>query len=517
MLSLGTLFRRLLVLVRHRRFERDLDEELAFHLAMREQEGEQNGAEAPQAPLVARRRFGSVALTKDRVRDVCTFAWVESVLQDVRFAVRTMRKRPGLALVMIATLALGMGATAAMFSVADRVLLRPLPFGDPRALVAIWERPALDAQWTRQTIPVRLFLEWRRHAQHFQAVVGFTGRDYTMLGPQGPERVHGDAVSADFFVTLGMRPALGSTLLPDDDAGAPVVVLSHRFWDDRFGGSEVALGQSLILDGVAHAIVGVLPAKTAPPFRERPPELWTVLRTNEADVQRAGRVAVVGRLRSGATRLAAEAELERLQEEWQRQQPGGQRTEGVMVRDLQDDQANVAGLLLGRALERSREIALRTALGASQGRVLRQLMVEHVVLWGLAGAAGLVVAKSGIRWLVAALPLGELPTEHIAIDGRAVVFTGALTLVTVLAFGFMAAARGARLDLAEALARRRGAWRVIELAHATVAERPGHGGSGTLRASAGRGGAPARELRPTQHAAIGFSAGWAPLVPDPRA
>lgn len=441
-------------------------------------EGMRNGATRERAEVAARDRMGNLALAQDQTRDADTLRWLDDFIRDVRLATRQLRRAPGFATVVAVTLALAIGASIAVFSVADLLFFRPLPFRNPAALFALWERPPRTAQWNRQTIPYALYLEWRQNLRSFDDIAGFAGRDFTLVADGRPQLVRGNLVTANFFALLGVRAAVGRTIVPTDLSAGPVVVLSDALWKERFGGNPAAIGQAIVLDGLAHTVVGVLPPDPELPILEQVPVLWTLLAPDDSEFsQRAGRIAVVARLRDGADFASAEAELLAIQRHFQTQQTASERADGVIVRPLQQDRseairptllvvagaitalvliacANVAGLWLGRLLHRTRELAVRVSLGASRGRLIRQLVTEITLLWSLGGILGVGLGAFAVRWLAFRRPFGpeEFPVRaDLMIDGRAVAFAGALTLATAMLFGVLSALQGSRLNLSEAL------------------------------------------------------------------
>jgi predicted permease len=402
---------------------------------------------------------------------------MSDLIQDLRYAARMLARRPGLSAITILVLTLGIGGSVSSFSVVDAALYRPLRFDRPDGLFTVWERPPRGAPWTRQTVSFALFREWERQTQSFEQLAGYTGRSFVLRGRQGPEQVRGDVVTPELFDVLGVRAAFGRTLESADRNGPPVVVLSHRLWQQAFGGRSDIVGQSMTLDGVAHVVVGVLRAEAELPTLGGEPALWSVLTSTDAAAQSGSVVAAIGRLKPGVQPSAAEEELKAIQQRVPRADARGGKSEGVLVRSLQDERAqllrptlnvgfgaalclllvacvNVAGLLLGRGQERQREMAVRAALGASRLRLIRQLVSEQIVLWAPSGVAGILVGAVGLRWFVSVNPFrpDELGLIHgLSIDARAIVFTVVITWLTALIFGVWPALSTSRVNFSSAL------------------------------------------------------------------
>jgi putative ABC transport system permease protein len=441
-------------------------------------EGIRNGAARERAERDAQDRMGNLALAQDQTRDADTLRWLDDLIRDVRLATRQLRRTRGFAVVAILMLTLGIGASLAVFSVADILLLRPLPFRDAANLFALWERPPRTARWKRQTVPYALYLEWKRNLNTFEEISGFAGRDVTLVADGRPQLVRGDIVSANFFSLLGANAAAGRTILPTDADGTSIVVLSDALWREQFSSSPAIVGQTVVLNGIAHTVVGVMSPESQLPVLDQPPVLWTLLKPDDPELsQQAGRLAVVGRLRKGSNVSLVESELVAIQSTFQTQQAAGQRADGVIVQALQQDRAealrptlllvagaiaaflliacaNVGGLWLGRLLQRTREMAVRASLGASRGRLIRQLTAEITLLWSLGGILGVVLGALAVKWLDIRRPFGpeEFPAQaHLAIDSRGILFALVVTLVTALLFGVLSAFQGSRLNLSDAL------------------------------------------------------------------
>lgn len=333
-------------LFRRRQREEELDEEVQAHLRMATQEHIEQGETAEQAHTSAAREFGNVALVKEVTRDTWGFRWLETLLQDVRFGARQLRKNPGFTAAAILTLALGIGANTAIFSVVQGVMLAPLPFSQPDRLVAIWEsHPHAPHVW----ISYPNFRDWQRSARSFQQMVAFAWQGSDVTSPGTPAHVNGMFMSAGFFSTLGVTLAFGREFSPQEDqpGGAPVVIISDHLWKNRFASSPDALGKLLTLDGIGRTVVGILP----PGFRlEDDADVYTPL--GQGDPLYINNRAIhpgilaIARLRPGVSIAQAQAEMGAIQNSLDQLYPDADRDLGTDVIPLKQQIVGDAGRTL---------------------------------------------------------------------------------------------------------------------------------------------------------------------------
>src|SRR5580704_3260794 len=442
---------------RQRQMEAQLEKELSFHLEQHTAQLVAQGQAPDEARRQARLALGGPEQVKEKCRDARGTRWLEYLLQDSRYALRTFRQRPGFAIVALLVLALGIGATTVMFTVINSVLLRPLAYPEPERLVTL-----------------------RGHTQQFGEFWGFSNPDFedakresrtlslaawsygggTISEPGEPEYVFGREVSAELFSTLGVSPVQGRSFRPDEDrpGAVPVVIISYGLWQRDFGGEPSAIGKSLVLEGKSYAVIGVAPAR----FQlDGVPDIFTPLeQTTDPRMQnrRAHFLHVIARLQPGATLAEGQAELalmaRHLAEEYPTSNAGLSMLAYPLQKELVGDVGsslwlllcavglvlliacvNIASLLLARAVSREREMAMRVALGARRGRLARQCLTESAMLGIGGGALGIVLAGLTLHPFVAFWP-GRLPrSEEVHLDWRVLVFSIGASVLSGLLFG----------------------------------------------------------------------------------
>jgi len=457
--------------------DEELDEEIRMHLEMTAREREERGESADDARTAARREFGNVGLVKETTREMWGWTRLEQLWQDVRFGLRMMRRNPGFATVAVITLALGIGATTAIFSVVNAVVLQPLPFPQEGRLVSV-EYFDTIRQVPQGAISYPDFFDWRRQNHLFMNLTAFHDAHYTLTGVEQPAHLNGAVVTSDFFSTLEVAPRLGRGFLPgEEQRGTHVVVLSDTLWRSVFAADPYIVGRDITLDNKSYTVVGVAPRSFDFPIATPPVQLWTTCADDYEMLDQRGAdfLSVVARLKPQVTIAQAQADIGRIAANLAKQYPQSNlHTAGAFVEpELQRlvgnvapalfvllgavacvllmACANVANLLLARSTTRRKEMALRSALGAGRARVIRQLLTESISLASLGAGAGALLADWGIRGLVQLIP-GNIPRmSQIQMDSRVFVFTLLTAVLAGIVFGLAPALQCYHSNFADSL------------------------------------------------------------------
>jgi len=400
---------------------------------------------------------------------------MESLLKDIRYGVRTLLKHPGFTCIAVLTLALGIGANTAIFSVVNAVLLRTLPFREPDRLVMVWEDAAF-AGFPRNTPAPANYADWKAQNQVFEDMATFDQRSFNLTGDGEPEKIEAYGVTANFFGLLGVAPVLGRVILPEEDKPEvnKVAMISYSLWQQRYGGERSVVGRELLLNGERYTVVGVMPAGFQ--FMESRIGLWVPIAfTSETLAQRGSHfLTVIARIRPGVTLAQANADIQTIQQRIAHDHPDQAGRLGAFVMPLRDQLAgdvrrpllvllvavgfvlliacaNIANLLLSRAASRKREIAVRAALGASRVRIVRQLLVESLLLATAGAVCGLLIASVSFAFLQRLIPDGLALSTKLNLDLQVLGFTFLLALSTAVVFGLVPAFQASKIDLNGAL------------------------------------------------------------------
>src|SRR6266404_5139681 len=456
----------------------DLSEEIQEHLEEKIEELVAGGMSRKEATYVARREFGNVRLTEEDSRAVWRWAMIEDFFMDIRFGARMLRKNPGFAAVAIVTLALGIAANTTIFSAVNGWMLRPPRIKDHAGVVVILAtNPTKGWGWDDNPVSVPDFVVWREQSRSFEDIVASQGSDFALTGEGEPERLDGTRVSASYFNLLGVSAALGRTFLPSEDRPGPdqVVILSDGLWQRRFAANPKVVGEAVRLNGDSYKVIGVMPKSYRLGYFG--PQLWTPLVFPPQSVLPAARedrsLAVMARLKSGVSVETAKAEMAALAQRSEQTYPGTSKGWGATAMPIQKYMAeefkvasrllmgavvfvlliacaNIASLQLTRAAARQREFAVRVALGAGRFRLVRQLLVESLLVALAGGGLGLLLASWGVDLFRSALNWSNYVRSmalEVTIDNTVLAFTLGASVCAAILFGLAPALHGTALDL----------------------------------------------------------------------
>jgi predicted permease len=454
---------------RREKWEQEITEELRDHIERQVAANIATGMPPVEAHRQAVLQLGAVEGVKEGCREHRRGIWLETLAADIRDGLRMMLRSPGFTIVAVLTLALGIGANTAIFSVVEGVVLAPLPYTQPDRLVMVWEN---NPRYPRVWVSYSNFQDWQRSARSFEQMAAFMELGTDLTAPGSPEHLNHKEITSGFFRTLGTKLALGREFSPEEDrhGGTPAAILSDRLWRNRFDGKPNALGKSLTLDGVDYTIVGIAP----PGFRLlADADVYTPLgRGDQVILDDRGShdgIFCLARLGPGVALAQGQAEMNAIQSSLDHLYPDANRDLGIYVEPLKqvivgDTRstlllllgavalvlliacANFANLLLVRSTARNREFAIRMALGASGARIVCQLVTESVLLSLAGGILGLALAQWGVKPALAALPLGLPRSENIAVNGRVLFFAFAVSIAVGILFGLAPALKSSTAD-----------------------------------------------------------------------
>ena len=459
-------------IVRPRRADEDLHDELSFHVAMQTRAHVDAGMSADEARRRARSALGGVEQVKERSRDARPLRWAQDAVQDLLYAWRALGRAPAFTIVAVITLALGIGANTALFSVISAVLLRPLQYPDADRLVRIWTTMPARSGIPRVNSTLPDYRAWRSANRTFDELGAYHFVTYNATGGERPERLVGTRITASMWGVLGHQPLHGRLFTSADEAWGShrVIVLSELLWRRRFGGDPGAIGRTMQLNGERFTVIGVMPAAFA--FPGRLTELWSPIAFppgSNMDSRNNGFVELLGRLRSDVGADQALADLSAISDTLRREFPQNA-GKGVTLQEWRElivgpvrptlllllgavsfvlliACANVANLLLARATTRAHELAVRATIGAGAGRLVRQLLTEHLALSALGAVAGVLVALAILRGLQVLAPVGVPRLSEVRMDAGVIAFAASLALVTGLLFGIWPARHAGRLGV----------------------------------------------------------------------
>ena len=476
----GELIRRLRMLFHRKQFDREMDEEMRLHIELREKELRErqlhgSGAPAEQAYAEARKHFGNVLALREASHDSWGWSWLEHLTQDLRFAFRMLRKSPGFTAVAVLTLALGIGANTAIFSIIDAIFLRPLPYPNASQIYLV---ARTGNAFGGESISPAIFAAWRQRQEkifaHLALVQGL-GESTTLMVSGQAENVASMTISTDFLAMVGIHPILGRDFVAEEGrvGGPNVVMLSNSLWRERFGADPYIVGRNLTLNSKSYTVVGILPPGfTDPTFSPPNAQFWfpAQVPATSNDPSNGGRLCF-GALKPGVRVAEAEAALTAALSDLRREFPkmftANERAHLIPLREMLNQWAgttmlllfgavglvlliacvNVANLTLARSATRQREMALRTVIGASRGRIVRQLLTESILLALLGGVLGIAACYASFQFIVTLVPANLPHVGAFGIDARVLLFAFALSIAAGIAFGFVPALGASRVDL----------------------------------------------------------------------
>jgi len=458
---------------RRKRMLKELDEDIREHIARETQDNIERGMSPEDARHAAMRKFGNVTQVMEETREVWSVVWLNQLLADIRFGLRMLRKNPGFTAVAVLTLALGIGANAAVFSVVYAVLLRPLPYKAPSSLIVLNETTPMVG-----TVSVSYpnFLDWRDQSHTFSEMAAVRGVGFNLAGVTQPENISGGAVSPNFLSMLGVRPFLGRDFdASEEKAGTPpVILLSYSLWQSHFGGDPNIVGRTIKLDDRSFTIVGVLPSNYRSLDKTDvmlPIGVWATDNSEDAKERGSrGDLGVIGRLATGVSLTKARAEMEGIAARLATEYPASNDRFGVALQPIRDAFvsdirpailvlfgavmfvlliacANVANLFLVRGASRTKEVALRIALGASRGRIISQMLTESFVLAVLGGVLGLALAVAGIGGMSRLIPADMLSGATVNLNGAVLLFAACVVALASFIFGLAPALHSTKPDV----------------------------------------------------------------------
>jgi len=461
------------VLFRRKAQEQELDSELRFHLEQQIRANVAAGMNPEEARRQAAIEFGGLEQVKEQCRNVQSGRWLDQTLQDLRFGIRTLCRTPGFTIVALATIAVGIGANAAIFSFVDGVLLKPVPYPDVGRIVRVVEKTPFGDACNISTLN---YLDWVKQNTVFEDIAAETGGNVTLTGIETPIQLAGQRVSSHFFDVFRIRPALGRTFVEGEDQPGRdhVAVINNALWESEFGADPGVIGRTIMLDGEPTTVIGVLPKGA---FDRRPAKIWRPLAfTPESMARDFHWLAAFAMLKPSVTVEQARTQMDAIGKRIAHDYSESNKDWGVAIdsfattlvqKDLRQSLyvlmaavgmvlliacANLANLTLARGLIREREVAIRAALGAGRWRLVRQFLTESLLLSCAGGVLGLLVAYGSLAALKRAMPAFSLPsTAEVTIDGRVLLFALGLSILTGIIFGSIPAIRASRPDLIHAI------------------------------------------------------------------